>query len=163
MSERERFEAKYRVNTETGCWEWTAAIFKQGYGYGLFTVAGKSRGAHRVSYELHVGPIPDGLVIDHLCRNPRCVNPAHLEAVTQAVNVHRGNGLCAQNARKTHCKRGHEFTPENTLAPRGKQGRECRACHRAATNEWRAKNREALNRARREASRLARGGSGELA
>lgn len=86
---------------------------------------------HRVVYEALVGPIPDGMVIDHLCRQPSCVNPAHLEPVTRRENVLRGLTLPAANARKTHCKHGHEFTPENTyLFPTGTRG--CRTCARAA-------------------------------
>lgn len=91
-----------------GCWEWQAFRHK---GYGRFLLGGPTR-AHRVAYEILNGPIPDGMVIDHLCRNKGCVNPTHLEAVSQWENMQRHYSL------QTHCIRGHEFTPENNTAPR---------------------------------------------
>ena len=99
--------------SDDGCWEWVAC---KNYGYGIFRDRSrqKSINAHRIAYELTVGPIPDGMQVDHLCRNRGCVNPAHLEVVTQTENLMRGDGPAARNARKTHCKRGHEFTPDNT-------------------------------------------------
>lgn len=83
--------------------------------------------AHRVFYEHHVGPIPLGLTIDHLCKVTRCVNPDHLEPVTQRVNTLRGDGPSAVNARKTHCPHGHEYTPDNTYV-RKAGGRICKTC-----------------------------------
>ncbi len=123
-------EARFWAKVEkTGtCWMWTGSA---GGGdiqrpYGQFSVNGRLVKAHRFSYELHRGPIPDGLVLDHLCRNTRCVNPAHLEPVTFRENVLRGQGAPAQHARKTHCKWGHELTIDN-LAP-GRSWRVCRIC-----------------------------------
>lgn len=121
----DRFWAKVTV-AESGCWIWTGA--KPGTtGYGSYMVRkGTMRGAHRVAYEALVAPIPRPLVIDHLCRVPLCVNPAHLEPVTQRENTIRGATGSA-----THCKRGHLFDDANTL--RTKAGhRSCRACHTAS-------------------------------
>lgn len=115
-----------------GCWLWGG--FTEPKGYGRFQVGGAARLAHRISYELHVGPIPDGLVLDHLCRVRNCVNPEHLEPVTSRENTLRGETPAAANVTKTHCLRGHEFTAENTRATL-KGGRSCRACER-----WRYHN-----------------------
>jgi hypothetical protein len=106
------------------CWNWTGKI--QHGGYGIFFFIDTQIVAHRVAYMLLVGPIPEDKTIDHLCRNRKCVNPAHLEPVSIAENVMRGEGICALNAKKTHCKRGHAFTEENTYMNGGK--RFCRAC-----------------------------------
>lgn len=136
--EKERFLGK--INATSGssdCWEWRGAPISSGYGQFVpnRTVSGQRAKpilAHRYSYELFVAPIPEGLYIDHLCRNKMCVNPAHLEPVTQAENVRRGVSIHAHNSRKTHCKWGHEFTPENVIqvtAKSGNPGRLCRECH----------------------------------
>lgn len=112
-----------RVEKTEACWLWRGS----GKGYGEFRPTPSHRIlAHRFSYQLLVGPIPQGLVIDHLCRVPRCVNPAHLEPVTHKVNILRGVGHTAVNAAKTHCPRGHEYTPENTVYERG--SRICHVC-----------------------------------
>lgn len=118
----ERFWAK--VNKTDTCWLWTAA--QKHNGYGSFTYKGKTFRAHRLSYELLVGPIPAGLVLDHLCRVRHCVNPAHLEVVTMEENKLRGLSVCNINAAKTHCKHGHEFTAENTWLEG--HWRRCRTC-----------------------------------
>ncbi len=107
--------------------------------------------AHRAAYELYVGPIPEGLTIDHLCRNTLCVNPAHLEAVTMRENILRGTGPSAQAARKTHCLRGHPFDDGNTLF-RATGKRVCRACQRVHREKRRDKD-IARHRAWREANR----------
>lgn len=118
------------ANVTDGCWNWSGVISP--YGYGI--MRGKdisSRMAHRFGYILIKGPIPDDLVLDHLCRNRRCVNPSHLEIVTSVENVMRGESFAPKNAAKTHCDNGHEFTSENTyIRTRSQGGRECRECTR---------------------------------
>lgn len=126
---RDRLLAKV-VFTPTGCWEFTGARDRQGYGR-LMGLDQVTRFAHRLSYELFVGPIPDGLQIDHLCNNPPCVSPAHLRPATARQNTLRSQSPSALRARQTHCKRGHAFDRINTyIDPLGR--RNCRACGR----EW---------------------------
>ena len=158
----ERFRDRFIQGTPGECWLWLGRASNMGYGYisegGSNGSSGRNLLAHRVAYEFFIGPIPGGLVLDHLCSTPLCVNPAHLDPVTQQENTRRTveRGL-HRNTRKTHCKRGHEFTPENTRVRPGGT-RECRACahdravanrtqHAAYMREW--------NRRRREASSLA--------
>lgn len=121
-----RIEDSYRV-TKGGCWEWTKGRFT--YGYGKISVKHKAWGAHRVHYQLVKGEIPEGLVLDHLCKNPPCINPDHLEAVTQWENNRRGDGISSRNLVKTHCVNGHEFIESNTIV--GKNRRGCRQCNLA--------------------------------
>ena len=103
---------KGSVRLFLGCWEWIRSCSSGGYGHAW--IDGGHIYAHRLSYEVHKGKIPDGLTIDHLCRNRKCVNPEHLEAVTRRVNNLRGTSPSAWNYRKTHCISGHEFNKENT-------------------------------------------------
>lgn len=112
------------AESESGCWIWNGGLNE--HGYGVWTVNKRMYKAHRYAYEQMVGPIPDGLVLDHLCRTPRCVNPAHLEPVTQAENVRRAK------AHITHCPRDHEYTPENTYLQGNR--RSCKECRRVARN-----------------------------
>lgn len=112
-------------NFKTRCWYWLGAPTKAGYG--TMSVLGKRMYAHRISHELFTGPIPEGLTIDHLCRVRHCVNPAHLEAVTQRVNNLRGTGMSARHAKVTHCPFGHPYDVANTAI--GERGtRKCKAC-----------------------------------
>jgi len=115
-----------------GCWLWTGWRDRDGYGrIRLCGRHGKTIGVHRLSYQAVHGEIPKGLVLDHLCRNKACVNPAHLEAVTDQTNILRGYGLAATNAQATTCPQGHPYDLFNTYTrPNGK--RKCRACDRAA-------------------------------
>lgn len=125
-----RFVAKVKLEGE--CWLWTAAL--NASGYGQFNVNAKGYVAHRIAYRHWIGPIPKELQLDHLCRNRKCVRPSHLEPVTVRENILRGEGAAALNARKTHCKYGHAFTPENTGSHGG--GRYCRTCSRSDWRKW---------------------------
>lgn len=120
----ERFWAKVE-KTDT-CWLWTGCL--SGVGYGQIRIHTKCHLAHRYSFELHKHQIPAGLVLDHLCRNRRCVNPDHLEPVTRHENIRRGTAWTVKRNR-TCCPRGHEFTPENS-AINQKGVRRCRTCIR---------------------------------
>lgn len=133
---------KYVNKTDT-CWLWTGHLDREGYG--KFRGASERVRAHKFAYESLVGPVPDGLVLDHVvargCTNRHCVNPAHLEPVTCGENIRRGRTGCAQTA-KTHCPQGHEYTPENTRISRRNE-RICKACARQRCRDdyWRRKGR----------------------
>lgn len=126
-----------------GGWGWGGFVDRKGYGRMSVTLANGKRttvGAHQVSYMLHRGDVPEGLELDHLCRNPLCSNPLHLEAVTHVENVRRGRiarGADHYQAQKTHCVNGHPFDEANTL--RTGRRRHCRACQRAAVARHRQK------------------------
>lgn len=122
-----RFFERFDEDPETGCWLWTGASAN---GYGRFMLRRRQTLAHRFSYEYFIGPIPEGLQIDHLCRTRGCVNPGHLEPVTPQENTLRGDTLPAANARKTHCPKGHPYDAENTVTS-SLGRRTCRACNRA--------------------------------
>lgn len=140
-SEQERFWS----NVEKGgqCWNWTGSK-NRGYGKFRRSNCGPTVIAHRLSYEWAKGPITEGLVIDHLCRNPSCVNPAHLEAVTPQINTIRGEGPAAINLSKTHCPKGHEYTEKNTITEwRHRHTIQVRVCRQCKNEKNR---RQAANR-----------------
>ncbi len=134
----ERFAEKHEVDDASGCWLWTAGLWPNGYAQ--FWDGKRHRVAHAFAYELHVGPVPEGLELDHHCNVRRCVNPAHLEAVTHAENKRR------EVWRRTHCASGHVLDERNTYMYRGRKM--CRTCRAA-------RQRESYRRGK------ARGGGGE--
>lgn len=130
-----------KVDKSNGpCWTWTGYLHPQGYGYANFD--GKTWRAHRLAWTMLRGAIPPGLTIDHLCRNRACVNPAHLEPVTNRVNVLRGVGITAQCATKTHCAHGHPLAGDNLRIKSGGE-RACRACHRIHNSASKKRKRAA--------------------
>ncbi len=130
LSDLERFFSKLRFDAETGCWVWTARLDKDGYG-ARFKIGSRIDGTrrevrpHRFIYEAMIGPIPEGLVPDHLCRNRACQNPWHLEPVTRLVNHQRG-----LRAKYLACPEGHAIEGENEVGRKG--GHRCRICR----NKW---------------------------
>lgn len=140
---QQRFDEKVNQSPGLGpngdCWEWQAFI-NPSSGYGVFRMEKQQMGAHRASYLLHTGPIPDGMVVRHRCDNPICVNPAHLLVGTDFDNMRdmalRGRGW---QQLKTHCPKGHEYTPENTyIQPSKPNFRFCRICKKAANDHHNA-------------------------
>jgi len=122
-----RFFSKVHKDPETGCWLWAAGLNRDGYGQ--FAPAGFTMLAHRWAYTHFVGPIPDGLTIDHLCRVRNCVNPKHMEPVTQRENTLRGETYRAGMVSRTECPAGHPYNAENTHWYKSRR-RVCRICER---------------------------------
>lgn len=139
----EKMRERIRVDPETGCHEWIAG--RSSSGYGQVWRDGRNHGVHRVAWELARGPIPEGLHIDHLCRNPCCCNPDHLEPVTPRENILRSPVAApALNAVKTHCPDGHELSGDNLDTYSLRHGRRaCRECMRARCRAWHHRNRDA--------------------
>lgn len=145
VASMERFWSKVdRSGGPAACWPWTAYVDKA-HGYGVFMVHPRQVKAHRMAYELAVGPIPEGLFIDHLCRNRSCVNPAHLEPVTAYENWRRGHAPQAKARRAGTCPNGHARTPENTR----------QAGNSVRCLDCRALSRQREDREKRRASNLA--------
>lgn len=147
----DRFMQYVLPEPTTGCWLWTGYVSQ--HGYGMFRFNGEKRGAHKVAYELFIGPVPEGLDLDHTCHKPdscnggvtcphrSCVNPSHLEPVTPKVNSNRGH---AHNREKTHCPQGHPYAGGNLYIspPFGANPNGCRGC-RICRDIHRAKGKEA--------------------
>lgn len=134
----ERLMEWVKIDPETGCWNWQGGSTNDGYGL-LGSGRDKNRLAHRRSYGMFIGPIPEGLQIDHLCKRRSCCNPAHLEAVTTRENMRR--------ITKTHCKRGHPLSGDNLKLV--KKGRSCRACGLMHARAFEARNPGRNNHLRR--------------
>ena len=143
----DRFWPKVALNDATGCWEWTST--KTPHGYGLLWDPDRKGPVytHRFAYERFIRPIGD-LTLDHLCRNPSCCNPIHLEPVPLKENILRGVSPPAHNAKKTHCPVGHVFNKDNTYVRPSTGYRSCRICQRATNdrhkeyrNEWKRNKR----------------------
>lgn len=148
-TEARRFVDKVRYLPETGCWVWTGALTtgnpqspKDLGGYGKFYLRGRTVLAHRVMHEAVAGALHG--TTDHLCRNRACVRPRCFEDVPLIVNLLRGHGIFAQNARKVVCKRGHPFTRENTGTQKG-TGRFCRTCRRADYRRFHTRQRTRMS------------------
>ncbi len=132
----QRWAAKVRFPTDPEeCWEWIGGTSR---GYGRFWSGRSQVPAHRYGYERFIGPIPVGLTLDHLCRNRSCVNPEHLEPVSMRVNLLRGIGPAAKNARQTLCLRGHPLAGTNLYVRPSRHERVCRTCRSARKRAYRA-------------------------
>lgn len=130
-----------KVTQTDNCWIWGG--MKTTLGYGTMKIQRKKIYAHRISYKIFKGEIPEGLVIDHLCRNRLCVNPEHLEAVTLKQNILRGDNFTAKEARQTHCKNGHELKEPNLIRYFLKKGhRNCRICWNINQNIYHKEKRK---------------------
>ncbi len=148
LTHLDRVEVKARLSSSTvpvrdGCWLWMGS---KSNGYGRVRIRGRTYQAHRLAYYAHKGEIPKGLALDHLCRNPPCINPAHLEAVTQAENVRRG-----ERPMRPRCLKGHLYDLENTYIHN--DTRVCRECNRIAARAYYYRNGPRVRDRRRKSDR----------
>jgi hypothetical protein len=134
---QQRLYERSVVDVATGCWNWIGAL--SAGKYGSIYYEGRMQKAHRVMWRVRRGEILVGMDLDHLCRNTRCVNPAHLEPVTRSENLRR-SPIMDRHSHRTHCIRGHEFTAENTRYKPGNGHRVCKECMRMHIRNWRARN-----------------------
>lgn len=144
---RIRIRLVNNIIVNNGCWIWQGSKNKGGYGLSFIFENNQSRTifAHRLSYEVFIGVIPKGLVIDHLCRNRSCINPEHLEPVTVKINTNRGIGSWANRLPRTYCKYGHKLTKLNTRYTSDKPGYKiCRICAAKANKEYRLRRKNAI-------------------
>jgi hypothetical protein len=123
------------TNLQNSCWLWAGNCKPNGYGRLWDSVASRYVYAHRLMYENTIGKIPEKLQLDHLCRNTTCINPEHLEPVTQRENIFRGEGVAVKNAAKFHCIRKHSLSGENLIIEK-RGGRKCRKCARDYAREY---------------------------
>ena len=134
MTDKDSIRWEQKIIRTDGCWEWIGCLSQKGYGR-FWVGGGKTLDAHKIAYEKAFGPVPMDMVIDHLCRNRSCVNPEHMEVVTNSENVLRGTGHTANNKRKTHCPNGHLYEGTNLyVTPEGYRG--CRACRNDHSKTW---------------------------
>lgn len=131
LSIDERFWSRL-MESESGCWEWQEYVDEKGYG--RFWDGARTIRAHQYAFAALVGDVPDGLELDHLCKNRRCANPYHLDPVTHEVNMARSDNIMLAFSDQTHCLRGHEFTTDNTYV-KADGGRQCRDCSRVTREE----------------------------
>lgn len=131
----QKFNSKYIPVPESGCWIWIGRLCR--CDYAQVQIAGVRKMAHRAAYELFVGPIPDDMDLDHVCRVRCCVNPSHLRPLTHKENILCGAGLTAKHAKKTHCIRGHPLSGPNLRFCENKNERVCRQCNKDNARAWR--------------------------
>lgn len=136
--DQERFWSKVQFNGHQ-CWNWLGGVSNNGYGRFCFGRRGQIV-AHRVSFQLVYGLVPEGLVLDHICHNRICVNPVHLRIVTKRINaIENSNSMSAKQVLQTHCIRGHPLSGENLFSyvdRKGSTHRECKECRNMRNREW---------------------------